>query len=49
MQDVFIKQTVYRLSQIQEAELVIPEEKDYNIGNSQEVNDEKDLAEPESA
>lgn len=37
MQDVFIKQTVYRISQIQEAELVIPKEKDYNINNKEEV------------
>ena len=39
MQDVFIKQTVYRLSQIQEAELVIPEDLDYNKDNNSEVNE----------
>ncbi len=44
MQDVFIKQTVYRLSQIQEAELVIPEDLDYNKDNNSEVseNDEQE-------
>lgn len=43
MQDVFIKQTVYRLSQIQEAELVIPENLDYNKDSDQEVNDCEEL------
>ena len=38
MQDVFIKQTVYRLSQIQEAELVNSEKIDYNKDNIMEVN-----------
>ena len=40
-QDVFIKQTVYRLSQIPEAELVISEEKSYNKDNNLEVNNDK--------
>lgn len=43
MKDVFIKQTVYRLSQIPEAELVIPEEVDYNKDTDQEVNDCEEL------
>lgn len=37
-QDVFIKQTVYRLSQIPEAELVNSEEIDYNKDSNLEVN-----------
>lgn len=42
LQDVFIKQTVYRLSQIPEAELVISEEKSYNKDNNLEVDNDND-------
>lgn len=43
MQDTFIRQIVYTLSQIKEAELVNSEETDYNKDNSSEVNVESEF------